>query len=187
MRSSLAATLSHIRRSEGGWANDRADPGGCTMLGITLATWRAHGHPKATCAGLRRIQWARDAAPIYVESYWQPVAGDSLPAGVDLLVTDHAVNAGLGRARRLLQEVLRVKVDGDLGPKTLAAAWAAADADLPGLISRVCDARRAYYRSLPGYKRFGRGWEARVDAARAGAYGLVEGSRQSDRLRLGGY
>jgi lysozyme family protein len=126
-------------------------------------------------SSLRRIQWARDAAPIYIESYWQPVAGDSLPAGVDLLITDHAVNAGLGRARRLLQEVLRVKVDGDLGPKTLAAAWAAADADLPGLISRVCEARRAYDRRLPGYKRFGRGWEARVDAARKGAFALVEG------------
>ena len=144
-------------------------------MGITLATWRAHGHRKATCAALRRIQWARDAAPIYIESYWQTVAGDSLPPGVDLLVTDHAVNAGQARARRLLQEVLRVKVDGDLGPKTLAAAWAAADADLRGLISRVCEARRAYYRGLPGYKRFGRGWDLRVDAARKGAFALAEG------------
>ena len=172
MRSSLPATLAHIKAHEGGWADHPQDPGGCTMMGITLATWRAHGHPKATCAALKRIKWDRDAAPIYVESYWGPVLGDLLPPGVDLMICDHAVTSGPGRARRLVQEVLGVKVDGDVGPRTLAAAEAAAEADSKGLIRRVAEARRAYYRGLRDFKTFGRGWLNRVDEAERVALGI---------------
>ena len=161
MRSSLPATLEHIRVCEGGWSDDPKDPGGCTQHGITLRTWQDQGHPGATCASLRLITWA-DAAEIYTTIYWAGVRGDELPAGVDLLICDHGVNAGTGRALRLLQGV---------GYKPLAQA----DSQPIGVdfLARIAEARRDYYRSRPGFRYFGRGWLRRVDAAERAALLLI--------------
>jgi lysozyme family protein len=175
MRSSLPATLAHILAHEGGWADDQKDPGGCNMRGITLATWRDHGHPRATCATLRHITEA-DAEGIYRATYWAQVQGDRLPVGLDLLVCDHGVNAGPARAVRLLQGLVGAKTDGDLGPRTLFALEYMMDRDGVAVVVRYAEARRAYYRSLPKtqFRRFGKGWLARVDAAEMAAMNLVE-------------
>ena len=46
----------------------------------------------------------------------------ALPAGIDLAIYDCAVNQGLGRARRLLQQAAGVTVDGKIGPVTMVVA-----------------------------------------------------------------
>ena len=177
MRSSLADTVKHILSAEGGWANNPKDPGGCTMRGITLATWRAHGHPRATCAGLRRITEAQ-AGDIYTRTYWALVQGDRLPVGVDLMVCDHAVNAGTKRAVLMLQALVGATEDGDLGPKTVAAAGRVWDLDPGRLVHDLAKARRDYYRSLRVlFRTFGRGWLARVSAAEAAAIRLVAAAK----------
>lgn len=50
--------------------------------------------------------------------------------------------------------------DGAIGPATLEAA---SRADIPATLARYADVRRAHYRSLSTFWRFGRGWLARVD------------------------
>jgi lysozyme family protein len=178
MRTSLPAALAHVLRWEGGWADDPADPGGCTKYGITLATWRDHGHPRATCAGLRNITKA-EAQAIYTATYWAQIQGDPLPAGVDLIVFDQAVNAGPVRAVRLLQQAVGAVVDGDLGPKTRAAATiAVVRYGAAQTIQDLTHARLAYYRGLAmrsrKLKRFLGGWTNRTLAAQVAALALVE-------------
>lgn len=161
----LAAVLRH----EGLWSDHPADPGGATMKGITLATFREARGADRTKEDLRAISDA-DVSDIYRKRYWNAVRGDQLPAGVDLCVFDLAVNSGPGRAVRLLQKALGVNADGSIGPKTLAAAY---DADALTVIGEICDLRLAFLRSLPTWPTFGKGWWARVENVRKEASSLA--------------
>ena len=141
------------------------DHGGATAWGVTLASyadWRAdHGIHSTTAADLGRASKA-DLAALIRERYWDAGQGDDLAPGVDLLVYDFGYGSGPPVSVRLLQEVLGVDVDGDLGPQTLGAA---AKADRMSLIRRLGARHDAFYRSLRQYPLFGRGWSRR-NAAR---------------------
>jgi lysozyme family protein len=95
-----------------------------TKWGITIHTLRGY-RGSATKEDLKAL--TRDAAiVIYKKLYWQACRCDSLPPGVDLIVFDSAVNHGVRNAGLFLQRALRdlddkVKIDGAIGPKTLAA------------------------------------------------------------------
>ena len=93
------ACLPHILHHEGGWADHPKDPGGATMKGITLAVFREWTGKQSTKAELKAIS-DNTVAAIYRKNYWFPSHCDKLPAGVDLIVFDLAVNSGPGRARR---------------------------------------------------------------------------------------
>jgi lysozyme family protein len=154
------AALKQVLRHEGGYADHPSDPGGATMMGITrstLANWRGREVSKDEVRALSR----REAGEIYRARYWNAVSGDALPAGLDLVLFDHAVNSGPGRAVRTLQGLLAVEVDGLMGPRTLAALEGQA---MPSLIRDMCQARRNFLRNLPTAPVFGRGWMRRVDA-----------------------
>ncbi|MEQ1712666.1 MAG: putative peptidoglycan-binding domain-containing protein [Hyphomicrobium sp.] len=74
---------------------------------------------------------------------------------------DTAVNHGVGAAIRMLQEAAGAVIDGEIGPETRAAI---ARNTPTGLVTRYADIRRAKYRALPHFWRFGRGWLRRADA-----------------------
>lgn len=161
----LAAVLRH----EGGYADHPADPGGATNMGITrktLARWRRVSPwwalPKTAVRDLSRAEASR----LYRAGYWTPCRAGELPAGVDLAVFDFAVNSGPGRAIRILQGLLGVKVDGLVGPVTLRAA---AQADPRRLVVAICDRRLGFLRLLRTFPIFGRGWTRRVEDIRAAA------------------
>ncbi|HEX7072960.1 MAG TPA: glycosyl hydrolase 108 family protein, partial [Hyphomicrobiaceae bacterium] len=103
-------------------------------------------------------------AKVYRKHYWDKVKGDDLPSGIDYAVFDFAVNSGPTRAAKFLQEVLRVAVDGKIGPQTLAAARRANAADV---IQALCDKRMAFLRGLKNWPTFHKGWTSRVAAVRA--------------------
>ncbi len=86
---------------------------------------------------------------------------------------DAAVNHGVVGAIRLLQRAVGTDVDGEIGPLTLCAI---ARMPLQGALHAYADARRARYRALPHFWRFGRGWLARVDATLARALDLAAAS-----------
>ena len=161
MKDKFEACLAHVLQSEGGWADNPSDPGGATMKGVTLATYRKY-KPGATKAQLRAISDA-DLAMIYRGGYWNKVKGDDLPAGLDLVAFDAAVNSGPGRGARWLQEALGVNPDGVIGPKTIAAANAA---HKEAVIDRACSIRLNWLRTLPHWPTFGKGWSRRVEAVR---------------------
>jgi lysozyme family protein len=166
----FATALAFTLQAEGGFVDDPYDPGGPTNQGITLETFRAFGGGGETIGDLQRISPLAVAA-IYREHYWQPVRGDELPAGVDLSVFDMGVNAGPRRSIELLQHALGCAVDGDFGPETLARVTEVASAT--DLIAGLARMQHFYYAGLPGWGRFGKGWQARTLARRAAANALV--------------
>lgn len=154
---------------EGGYVNDPQDPGGITDFGITLYTLSHYEGRQATVADLTGMSQDTKAA-IYRSMFWRVINGDNLPSGLDLEVFDMAVNGGPGRAAKMLQALVGVDQDGDIGQGTLAAVAAQ---NLRGLIISYAASRQTYYRSLPGFPHDGDGWLNRVDKCEAEALALV--------------
>jgi lysozyme family protein len=164
MNRNFQRALSLVLKSEGGWSDNPADPGGATMRGVTLATFRRYIDPKGTKDDLRQITDAQ-LGKVYRKQYWNAVAGNDLSDGVDYAVMDFAVNSGPGRAAKYLQTACGVGIvqDGNIGPATLAAVCAK---PAGVLIDTLCDARLAFLERLPTWDEFGHGWSARVASVR---------------------
>jgi lysozyme family protein len=171
--------LAHVLAMEGGYADDPHDPGGPTNLGITLATYARSKGVALGVDNLVRLKAELGSIPydtvrrIYHDFYWQPACCPQLPPALAFFHFDAAVNQGVGRAARMLQEAVGAVVDGSVGPETLAMATAASPADA---LARYADIRRRHYRSLATFWRFGRGWLARVDRTLAAATALAAAS-----------
>ena len=136
---------------EGKWSNHPADPGGKTMLGVTLKTfWRArHRRIISPDIQLRDLS-PNQAVKIYKLMYWNVVCGDQLPSGIDVLVFDIQVNSGQGGRR--LQMALnylfgsRLVVDNSIGPKTIRVLNNLVDSDVENVykIFSCCRVATAY-------------------------------------------
>lgn len=157
MESNFARSLKAVLVHEGGWADHPKDPGGATMKGVTIGTYRRY-KPGATKEDLRNITDA-ELQRIYRDGYWDKVRGDDLPSGVDYAVMDFAVNSGPARAAIYLQEIVGVAPDGKIGPLTLQAV---AKWDSVALIEALSAKRHGFLTRLSTYAVFGRGWSARV-------------------------
>jgi lysozyme family protein len=165
MKDNLVHAVAHMLKSEGGFVNHPRDPGGMTNLGVTQRVWEEWvGHPVDEKA--MRALTPAIVAPMYKKKYWDTVAGDSLPSGVDLAVFDFAVNSGPGRAAKMLQRVLGVTEDGAIGPVTLAKATSV---DSSKLVADYNIVRLAFLQALPTWGTFGRGWSDRVASVTAEA------------------
>jgi lysozyme family protein len=157
MRKNFAEALEHVLKHEGGYVNHPADPGGMTNLGVTKRVWEEWvGHPVDEKA-MRSLTPAQ-VVPLYKRKYWDKIKGDDLPAGVDYVVFDAAVNSGPGRAAKWLQACVGAEVDGEIGPKTLAAV-AAFEGDL---VDDYSKRRLSFLMDLPHWGTFGKGWSRRV-------------------------
>lgn len=163
--------LQFVMGWEGGYINHPRDPGGATNLGITHRTLDDYRRrfPDWSLPGDVRALTKPHAARIYRHGYWDEVRGDDLPAPIALLAFDCAVNQGPARARRVLQEAAGVRVDGVIGPVTLAAVRGAT----PATLIREYAARRALaYVQTGNMATFGLGWMRRLMAA------VIEASRR---------
>jgi lysozyme family protein len=166
----FAPCLAFVLAAEGGYVDDPLDPGGATNLGITLnllTDWRHSAVTKQDVMNLNRDE----AAAIYRARYWNVVRGGSLPAGVDLMVFDAAVNLGAGRSALILQAIVGTPQDGSIGPVTVAAVVAASPTDTIGALATK---RSDYYHSLSTFDHFGAGWIKRVTNAKAVAFEMTQ-------------
>jgi lysozyme family protein len=169
MKSNFAEALQTVLREEGGFVDHPLDPGGMTNLGVTRRVWEEWtGHP-VTVRQMTDLTPVK-VAPMYRRKYWDKIKGDELPAGVDLVVFDAAVNSGPGRAAKWLQACVGVDVDGDIGPKTLAAVNTF---DATQLINDYARRRLSFLLDLPTWKTFGKGWTARIAAVKTEAQAFV--------------
>jgi len=168
MNRNFERALKLVLIHEGGWADHPKDPGGATMKGVTLATFRQFVKPNATKADLRNIT-DQQLATVYQKHYWDAVKADQLPDGLDYAVFDYAVNSGPTRAAKHLQAVLGVHQDGIIGPATLAAANRQPAVDV---IKALCARRMTFLRSLKTWPTFGKGWERRVTGVRTEALAM---------------
>nr|DAI36115.1 MAG TPA: Lysozyme [Caudoviricetes sp.] len=161
-----------VLADEGGVSNHPADRGGLTNKGITQATydaWRElHGRPSRS---VRAIEHAEVDA-IYREQFANKILFDKLPLGLDYALFDFAVNSGASRAVRFLQRIIKVRADGSLGARTLAAL---AEADIERVITSLCEERLRFLKRLKTWKHFGKGWEKRVNRVEKNALAMIAG------------
>lgn len=78
MKENFERSLDHVLRSEGGWSNHKDDPGGATMKGVTLITYRRFFGSSKTKEDLRQISH-NQLAHIYKTGYWDSCKCDDLP------------------------------------------------------------------------------------------------------------
>lgn len=145
---------------EGGekYTHDHPDPP--TKFGVTLWTLRDVRGWKTTAEDVQALTLA-EARQIYRDKYWDAMRCDDMPAGVDLMLFDCAVNPGPGFTPRALQQALGVRIDGKIGAITVAAAQ---QHDPIKLIEKLAEARLRYWlsRNNATEEKYERGWLARL-------------------------
>lgn len=164
--------IGFILKAEGGYVDDPADPGGATNFGISLRFYREKIKTSATKADIQKLS-QQDAIVIYKTYFWLTTGCDRMPAGVDLLMFDMAVNQGPGTAIRTLQRALgypAASVDGVYGPATQRDAYAKMGAPL---ISEITARRIVHYGESSLFQQDGLGWVRRALAAQAYANTLI--------------
>lgn len=102
-----------VIKAEGGdtVTNDPADSGGRTQYGIS-----EKAHPEAWADGKVTLE---EAQTIYFNKYVKGPGFDKVKnAKLQHQLVDFGVNSGPGVAAKNLQQLLKVEIDGVLGPKT---------------------------------------------------------------------
>lgn len=172
MQSNWQKSFELMLKSEGGYVNNPADPGGMTNLGVTKATWENWIGRESDEAEMRALT-PEKVEPLYKRKFWDMCKCDDLPDGIDYLVFDFAVNAGPGRSAKILQTAVSVTPDGGIGPMTLAAVAQHSPADL---IEKFSQSKEDFYRSLNTFATFGKGWLNRVAHVKQLATEMVKNS-----------
>tara|TARA_E500000318_G_scaffold60940_1_gene56523 strand:+ start:8080 stop:8814 length:735 start_codon:yes stop_codon:yes gene_type:complete len=176
----LDITLKH----EGGWSDDPNDPGGATMRGITLKTYRdwVARNPLATPGGVLPSKSDLRDIPrghlrvIYRGGYWDAIQADKMPPGVDLVMFDFAVNSGPVRAvielQRFLGSILpgHLADDGIMGPRTLEAMD---DSKPYHTVLGICGCRLQFCKKLKNWPHHGAGWTNRIKDIRKTALAMA--------------
>jgi lysozyme family protein len=162
MKKNFKKSLKHVLVHEGGFVDHPRDPGGATMKGVTLATFRRHFGPDKTVDDLKNITDSQ-LQKIYRSGYWDKCRCDQLPSGVDYAVFDAAVNSGPGRSAVWLQAAVGAVRDGGIGPSTLSRV---ATHEPAAIVNDMCDRRLVFLRGLATFSVFGRGWTRRVAGVR---------------------
>lgn len=137
-------------RIEGGFVNDKKDPGGMTKYGISKTA-----HPEIDVEKLT----PEAAKEIYRAEYWDRIQGHLLPWPLCLYVMDAAVNQGVKPAVEMLQTCLKVKADGVMGLVTTSAAAKSKQSEI---IPRYLTARLNRYTKTKNFDTYGEGWFNRV-------------------------
>jgi len=127
---------------EGGYCNDKGDPGGPTKYGITIHDVRLYVKSDATAADVKALTLGQ-AVDIYRQKYWAKVDGDNKPDGVDFATFDYGVNSGVGRANKVF---VKVNIVGN------AVAT----------VKAICGERLRFLHGLRTWGLFGKGWGRRV-------------------------
>lgn len=152
MRENFDRCMAEVFKHEGGYINHPSDPGGETNFGISKRSY-----PKEDIRNMTRER----AAAIYRRDFWAKIRADDLPAGLDMVAFDAAVNSGPARGARWLQQAVGVTADGKVGPATLMAAKSTY---APAAIMRAVGFRAAFLKGLSTWSAFGKGWMRRLDA-----------------------
>ncbi len=176
MKANFAKSLKAVLVHEGGYVNHPADPGGATNFGVTQKVydaWRVgRGDAKRSVKGIDKAE----VEAIFRRQYWDAVSGDELPAGIDYVVFDGAVNSGPSQSIKWLQRALSGytgPIDGVLGVRTLRRVRE--DEDHDALVARICDRRMAFLKALKTWKVFGKGWTKRVAGVKAMGQAMATG------------
>ncbi len=147
-----------------GWSDDPDDPGGATMVDVTISTYstfrKRKGLSLPTKADLRGISF-EEWAEILKTMYWDRWRADEIASqGLANMLVDWTWASGYSSIRKV-QRILGVKPDGRAGPVTLAAIN---NSDPELLFRKVRKARELHYRQCRGAWKYLKGWLRRLDA-----------------------
>ena len=150
---------------EGGFCNVPGDTGGATNKGITIATYRSVFGKERTIDDLKTItdiEWLH----IYKMLYWDKWKADNIRSqAIANLLVDWAWNSGT-YGIKIPQRVLEVRIDGIVGPRTLAAINTCPDQE--GLFRLLWHEREDFFHRIAtgAKKKFLKGWLNRLDGIR---------------------
>jgi lysozyme family protein len=144
--------------------DDPHDIGGATSWGVTFRTWQffehQHGRP-GLLATFRTLQ-KEDFTNLYRTSFWNSIQC-GLFGAVGIQIFDAGVASGPENAVKFLQHCAGANIDGELGPKTIAAALAMSPVTLA---MKFCAEREAFYHTCCTAKYYERGWDGRAERCR---------------------
>lgn len=168
MKQTYDEAMARVYEDEGGYSNDAGDPGGPTKYGITIHDARQYWKSNATAADVRAMPKSV-AADIYSKHYANPIRYNDLPPGVDYAVLDYGINSGISRGAKVLQRIVGVPVDGQIGQSTIDATN---KMDIETVINKIYDERLRFLQGLSTWSIFGKGWGSRVRRGRQLALSL---------------
>lgn len=147
-----------------GWSDDPDDPGGATMIDVTIATYtsyrRKHGISLTTKEDLRNISFA-EWVEILKSMYWDRWKADHIESqGIANILVDWVWSSGFSTIKDV-QRILGVKPDGIVGRETLAAINGM---DSLALFNQIAEAREKYCRKCRGAWKYLNGWLRRLHA-----------------------
>jgi len=131
-----------------------------TSYGVTEMTWN-NAVDNGIVSGDMDGAPVSDYATVLRAMFWNVMACDALPSGVDLFVFNDACLAGTGHTARLLQRCVGLTgddVDGQIGPQTLHAVATIRPADL---IARLRSADISFLSALHTWPLYHNGWTRR--------------------------
>lgn len=145
------SAMEFLFQKEGGFSNDKDDPGGATNLGITLRTARENGLD-IDGDGDVDIDDIRQMTPdvamaVYKNKYWSPLFNDNpdLPWAVAIAGFDAAVNCGINIAKKWVSDAMKTT----------------------NPIKTINNLRRVYYSNIiiknPVLAKYRNGWNNRVN------------------------
>lgn len=156
--------LSH----EGGFSNDKNDPGRETMKGITIATFRSVYGRKKTVADLKKItdeQWNT----IFKKYYWDKCKADLIDnQSIANMLVDFAWHSGVSKATEVIQKLVGVTADGVMGRITIGAINGYFKGD-KYVFDELKTKRMDYLKGLKNWKYFKNGWATRVESINFGS------------------
>lgn len=167
-----------IEQAEGGYQNFVEDKGNYNSLGERVGTNKGIsarfyeqiiGFPPSV-EDMKAIT-KEEAHILFKNEFWDKVKADNIHnQAIAETIVDHAINAGVGAAGKIVQETLNTHfgkslvVDRSIGPVTVQAINSV---DPGKLFEKISIARLEDYKRKPTYNRFGHAWRTRVyDLAR---------------------
>lgn len=164
MKENTDKVLKWILESEGGYSNHPKDPGKATNHGITQKTYNSYQenlnetNENKVNENVKNIT-IEEVLDIYKKQYMIPIQFNQLPSGIDYVVLDYAINSGVRRAVKTLQQIVNTTQDGIIGLHTLAALKSLNPTQI---IKEYTTKRLNFLKKLKTFKYFGPGWTKRV-------------------------
>lgn len=157
-----------VRYYEGGFSNNKNDPGKETMKGVTLATFRSVYGNNKTVADLKKITYAQWST-IFKKYYWDKCKADLIDnQSIANMLVDFAWHSGVGTAVSKIQQIVGVSADGIMGRITIGAI----NDYFKGseyVFDKLKEARKNYLKGLKDWKYFKNGWTTRVESIKYGS------------------
>jgi len=161
-----------LLRLEGGYVNHPLDKGGPTKYGVILSVWQEHGHDKdgdgdIDAEDIKKLS-EDDARFIAKKVFWDYFQADFILNGsVAEFIVDWGYNSGRKTVAKIIQRLVKVKIDGIVGAQTLTAINCA---DQEMLFNTLKIERKIFLNNIikrrPDQIVFYDGWMNRVNSFR---------------------